>query len=404
MHVTSAAVIAAAILSAAPVSAADVAPGIRQSAACAPIGGKAPDDAPRVVGAVALKELYNAGQQVHIDIRGYDSVSVGQRFYIRRPMTFRGAPRAEHTIGQVTIVDVAPARATARVDTTCDAVAVGDHLEPYIDPVLPAGVDRADTTGVLDEAQAVTVSYGVDGHAIAAGRDFMLANRSKDATPGTRFAVFHRRQRADQPAEPFAEAIVVAAYDDQLLLRITEARDAVTTGDRLVMRVASSAAAVVVEQPRLAPGDDDAEMRTSRPRADAAQVFGFDELYFDLNGQALKDDAVVLLDRAIGVLRANPALSVSVEGYTCDIGTPEYNLALGERRAMAVRDYLVDHGIAPARLSLVSFGEEHAKYDNTEEDTRKLNRRAVLVVNVAHAGYAASDRSLSRLSRIARTN
>ena len=71
-----------------------------------------------------------------------------------------------------------------------------------------------------------------------------------------------------------------------------------------------------------------------------------------------------------------------IEGHTCNIGTTEYNLALGDRRARAVRDYLVSRGIATARLTTVSYGEERPRHDNAREDTRRLNRRAALVVRL----------------------
>ena len=73
---------------------------------------------------------------------------------------------------------------------------------------------------------------------------------------------------------------------------------------------------------------------------------------------------------------------IEIEGHTCNIGTAEYNLALGERRANAVRDYLASRGIGADRLRTVSYGEERPKYDNAREETRRLNRRAALVVRV----------------------
>ena len=77
-------------------------------------------------------------------------------------------------------------------------------------------------------------------------------------------------------------------------------------------------------------------------------------------------------------------MALEIEGHTCNIGTTEYNLGLGERRAQAVRDYLVQRGIAPARLSTVTYGEERPARDNSQESTRRLNRRAVLVVHAPH--------------------
>ena len=81
-------------------------------------------------------------------------------------------------------------------------------------------------------------------------------------------------------------------------------------------------------------------------------------------------------------LQANPTKNIVIEGHTCSIGTAEYNLALGERRAASVRNYLTSRGVAAARLETRSYGEEAPKFDNSREETRRLNRRAALVVKV----------------------
>jgi peptidoglycan-associated lipoprotein len=69
-----------------------------------------------------------------------------------------------------------------------------------------------------------------------------------------------------------------------------------------------------------------------------------------------------------------------IEGHASEEATPEYNLALGERRAAAVRNYLVGNGVDASRLKTVSYGETRPRYDNSKEETRRLNRRAALVV------------------------
>ena len=99
-------------------------------------------------------------------------------------------------------------------------------------------------------------------------------------------------------------------------------------------------------------------------------------------GKEVVPEAVRVLDEAVKAMQENPNLRVQVEGHTCNIGTAEYNLALGERRATAVRDYLTNRGIAANRLDTVSYGEERPKHDNAREETRRLNRRAAMVVRV----------------------
>ena len=108
----------------------------------------------------------------------------------------------------------------------------------------------------------------------------------------------------------------------------------------------------------------------------------FEDVYFDFDRSTLRPDALRLLDDAIAKLQANPGKNIVIEGHTCNIGTAEYNLALGERRARSVMDYLTSRGVAAGRLETRSFGEERPKFDNAREETRRMNRRAALVVKV----------------------
>lgn len=110
----------------------------------------------------------------------------------------------------------------------------------------------------------------------------------------------------------------------------------------------------------------------------------FEDVLFDFDSSRLRPEMLPRLDPVIARLNAEKDLPLAIEGHTCNIGTSEYNLALGERRAMAVRDYLVQRGIAANRLSTVSYGEERPANDNGQEATRRLNRRAVLVVHAPH--------------------
>lgn len=110
--------------------------------------------------------------------------------------------------------------------------------------------------------------------------------------------------------------------------------------------------------------------------------FVFEDVHFDFDQYTLRTDALRLLDEAITAMQANSSLRLQIEGHTCNIGTAEYNLALGERRATAVREYLNSRGINPDRLSIVSYGEERPKFDNSREETRRMNRRAALVVRL----------------------
>ena len=111
-------------------------------------------------------------------------------------------------------------------------------------------------------------------------------------------------------------------------------------------------------------------------------VVTFEDVHFDFDRYSLRPEATRALDEAVKAMQADPELNIEIEGHTCNIGTAEYNLALGERRAHAVRDYLTSRGIGANRFRTVSYGEERPKHDNAREETRRLNRRAALVVRV----------------------
>ena len=114
----------------------------------------------------------------------------------------------------------------------------------------------------------------------------------------------------------------------------------------------------------------------------AVKEIVFEDVHFDFDRYSLRPEATRALDEAIKSLQDNPGLRIEVEGHTCNIGTAEYNLALGERRANAVGITSTSRGIGGDRLRTVSYGEERPKHDNSREETRRLNRRAAMVVRV----------------------
>ena len=106
----------------------------------------------------------------------------------------------------------------------------------------------------------------------------------------------------------------------------------------------------------------------------------FEDVHFDFDRFNLRPDALKILDDAVAKLQANPDIQVTLEGHCDSIGSQQYNLALGERRANSARDYLVSRGIAASRLRTVSYGEDRPIADNNTAQGRAQNRRAHLVV------------------------
>ncbi|HSF30852.1 MAG TPA: peptidoglycan-associated lipoprotein Pal [Candidatus Tectomicrobia bacterium] len=113
----------------------------------------------------------------------------------------------------------------------------------------------------------------------------------------------------------------------------------------------------------------------SRPSTVSPGTLILDTVYFDFDEATLTDQAKDVLVRNADWLRANGTVRVQVEGNADERGTNEYNLALGERRAAAVKSYLSSLGIDGSRLVVISYGEERPADPNDGEEAWAKNRR-----------------------------
>jgi peptidoglycan-associated lipoprotein len=104
------------------------------------------------------------------------------------------------------------------------------------------------------------------------------------------------------------------------------------------------------------------------------------DVYFEYDESSLSDDARGKLARNADLLKAQGQFLVTIEGHADERGTNEYNLALGERRSNAVRDYLGSLGVSGDRLRTISYGEERPVCTESEESCWSQNRRAHLVI------------------------
>lgn len=105
-------------------------------------------------------------------------------------------------------------------------------------------------------------------------------------------------------------------------------------------------------------------------------VAGLERIYFDFDQFTLTDAARATLAQNAKYLMANSNLQVVVEGHCDERGSDEYNLALGESRALAAKAYLESLGVSAKRLSVISYGEEKALVAGSGEDAWSKNRRA----------------------------
>lgn len=133
----------------------------------------------------------------------------------------------------------------------------------------------------------------------------------------------------------------------------------------------------VVEEKISPPGPE--EIGISELEVEKA-LSEFKDVLFDYDKYTIRPDARVVLDSIADWLNKNKKINVIIEGHCDERGTNEYNLALGEKRANAARDYLVVKGIALARMSTITYGEEKPVCTQSNESCWQRNRRAHFVI------------------------
>jgi len=103
------------------------------------------------------------------------------------------------------------------------------------------------------------------------------------------------------------------------------------------------------------------------------------KVYFDYDRSEIKPEFREILSAHANYLASNPSVSVSIEGHCDERGTREYNIALGERRAHSVLQFLTLQGVSKSQINTVSYGEERPDVEGHDESAWKWNRRAVFV-------------------------
>jgi len=115
-------------------------------------------------------------------------------------------------------------------------------------------------------------------------------------------------------------------------------------------------------------------------RADFLQNVAADRVLFATDSHTLDGEARSILDTQAAWLMRNSAVTVTIEGHADERGTREYNLALGDRRANAAKNYLAARGVPAARMNTISWGKERPVAEGSDESAWAQNRRAVTVV------------------------
>jgi len=123
-----------------------------------------------------------------------------------------------------------------------------------------------------------------------------------------------------------------------------------------------------------------AEETAERDEMIQKNMFESESIYFEFDSAALSPMAQSVLEGKANYLRDNPGAQVIIEGHCDERGTPEYNLALGDRRAESAKNFLVNLGIDIARFTTVSYGEENPVDTGSNEEAWAKNRRAKFLV------------------------
>ncbi len=103
----------------------------------------------------------------------------------------------------------------------------------------------------------------------------------------------------------------------------------------------------------------------------------FNVVYFDFDSSEIRQDQVSKIDAQVANIKSS---SVTVEGHTDEVGTVDYNIALGERRASIVKDALVEKGVQESQITTVTYGKSRLADKSGSANARSANRRAVTVI------------------------
>lgn len=162
-----------------------------------------------------------------------------------------------------------------------------------------------------------------------------------------------------------------------------------TTGEVEDQASAQTSASASTESPDSAAASAaENQMASAKPMEPAKPMDPFKDpnnllskrvVYFDFDSSTIRDDALPIIQAHANYLASNSQVTFTLEGHADERGTREYNLALGERRADAVRRLLIANGVSPAQVRVVSYGEERPAVLGHDESAWSMNRRAELV-------------------------
>lgn len=148
----------------------------------------------------------------------------------------------------------------------------------------------------------------------------------------------------------------------------------------LVSACASGSKTVVEEEYDVIETQEEADAINSNTNKVVEEIQVPDRVYFALNKYNITNDSAEILKLQSEWLKADPSINIIVEGHCDERGTREYNLALGERRANAVKNFLVRQGVSASRIKTISYGKERPVVLGSGEAIWAKNRTSITVI------------------------
>jgi peptidoglycan-associated lipoprotein len=326
------------------------------------------------------KQLFSYGDVGYLKIKPTTDVKVGDQLTIFRsvkqiyhPLTREYMGQMIRVLGVVEIIKESDdGVAESKVILAFDALARGDLLKAF---AVPPPVPAQQVSN--DPLRGVIVDFKEQRQVIASLDVLYIDKGELDGVAlGDRFAVIRpgRRQSATDRSLDLtvAEIKVVSLQAHTATAYVLQSTDGLQRGD-LITRLPAPpvTTAIPASIPKAVPAEPSASAKPLPRR--------FEDIFFDFDRWELSDNAKKTLTEQAAILKQNPTATVTIEGYADERGTPQYNVALGEKRAQAVRQFLAGLGVGNV-VKVVSYGKDRPLCAEDTEMCHSKNRRTHLAL------------------------
>ncbi len=296
---------------------------------------------------------------------------------------------------------------TEGADTVANPITRNDQspLELYeainaVQIAKAAGADKLAADTYQNAVQSLQNAQAYDTKKSQRKQEITYARAAVQAAEDSRVIAIRRRkeldeaasQRAREQAQQAAQQSALEAQQAQLKAEQAAAERAKAEAEAAQAQAQAAAAQQAqkqaVDQVAQAREQLRSQLNSVLQTQETARglIVNLSDVLFDTGKYTLKPDTQVKLAKVAGILLAYPSLKMQVEGFTDNVGSPEYNQKLSENRAQAVGDFLVSQGVPLANVSATGFGLNNPVADNSTAAGRAQNRRVNLVVSGSAIG------------------